>query len=221
MELPEIVRRVGIIDRKKIVYIEEYVLQYLQIYRSEEKEKQERIGLYGKHECRENVDIYMIYFVYPETEEQQTIGEKYEKIGYLRHKCHLEQGEMTLTGEKSMGTISGYYIFYDTNERMKDYLSKYYESKLRQENLTFSRSEFYKMNEEKSEVSELIALSQRKIGQSMSIYSLIRMATIGILIIFCAIAVTTINASDKMSDFVQTIAQTNEWVENEHRQEEP
>lgn len=208
MELPAIARRIGTIDRKQIVYIEEYVLQYLRTYGCDESSDGERISLYGKHESREGVNVYIIYTACRETEEQemadiamvkQTEESDYEKIGYLHRRCHSAEtdetnarNELVLTGGSRIGRLTGYYIFYHNNEDMKDYLARQYENQLGQARRP---------------------LTQQRVNGRL--YTFIRMAALCIIIIFCIIAITTINAPGKMDDFVQTIMQTSTWAENE------
>lgn len=228
MELPEIARRIGTIDRNRIVYIEEYVLQYLKTYGYENLSDEERISLYGRHEYREGINIYIIYAACRESEEQmlwETSSKdkenyNYERIGRLRHKSHSaatqQAKEVALKGENQAGPLQGYYIFYDSNEKMKDYLAQHYEQQMGQVQKPIIEEQPDDVNARtaKEELAELIALSRSNIGQPSFLYRWIRMAVICILIIFCAIAVTTINAHHKMGDFVQTIIQTNEWMEN-------
>lgn len=229
MELPEIARRIGTIDRTRIVYIEEYVLQYLRTYGCEDISKEEVISLYGRHERREGVNIYIIYAACRETQEHEmrqettenkAVEEIYVKIGSLRHRCPTnvtkDKQEVLLEGEHHVGALKGYYVFYDSNEWMKDYLVQHYEKKLQQVQQPIVQKECYTNIEAQTtqeELAELIALSHSSVGQAHRFYRWIRMAVVCILIIFCAIAVTTINEPNKMEDFVQTIRQTSEWAE--------
>lgn len=56
--------------------------------------------------------------------------------------------------------------------------------------------------------AELVALSSKWERDTDTPFIWIRIAAIGILAIFCAIAVITINEYDKIMDFVQTAAWT-------------
>ena len=67
--------------------------------------------------------------------------------------------------------------------------------------------------------AELVALSnetymERTLEES-PIYSFIRAVVIVIFIIFCAIAVTTVNSFEKMQDFSNTAVQMNESMKQE------
>lgn len=57
------------------------------------------------------------------------------------------------------------------------------------------------------EAASKVGMAEEEKGQmdETSPYLWIRIAAIGILVIFCAIAVTTINEYDKMNDFVRII----------------
>lgn len=229
MELPQIARRIGTIERNQIVYIEEYVLQYLRTYGCENISKDVEISLYGKYEFREGVNIYIIYAVCQKSEEDemlQIIGESkdtediYIKIGSLHYRNTTniaeESREVFLQGKKTVGSLKGYYIFYDSNEWMKDYLVRHYERKLENKNKSDRWCEQHtdtKMQGAQTELPELTVLSCNHAGQACDFFHWIRMAVVCILIIFGAIAVTTINEHDKMKGFVQTIKQTYEWTE--------
>lgn len=227
MQLPEIARRVGTIDRKQIVYIEEYVLQYLKTYVQENLLMNERIILYGKSERREGTNIYIIYAVCREGDEQDVTERKdtkeiYEKIGYLWHRPHeaVQQAiNKTATEAQDKLSLSGYYVFFDVNEKMKDYLGQYYQKRLEQMKTPILQEASGQIEENILDPSagqaELIALNHETIQRPLPLYRMIRIAVVCIVIIFCSIAVTTINAYDKMEDFVQTIMFTSEWQESQ------
>ena len=63
MELPEIARKTGIIDNNRIVYIEDYVLQYLEILKQKEEVKEDKYLLYGKKLNVSEREVYVIYGV--------------------------------------------------------------------------------------------------------------------------------------------------------------
>ena len=50
MDLPIIFKEIGIVHEDRLVYIEEYVLQYLEILTGEENRKEEKIIFYGRSE---------------------------------------------------------------------------------------------------------------------------------------------------------------------------
>ena len=50
MDLPIIFKEIGIVHEDRLVYIEEYVLQYLEILTGEENRKEEKFLFYGRSE---------------------------------------------------------------------------------------------------------------------------------------------------------------------------
>lgn len=212
MALPEIVRRVGVIDRTRIVYIEEYVLQYLQTYTCRKEWNNERIGLYGKYEKREEVSIYIIYAACPETDEyrQQMQDEPVEKIGYLYRKDSIAiyHGREEAGGTGSRGMLTGYYIFYDVNERMKDYLGQFYADEL----MPIAKKRERHME---TEPAELTAADCDTSGQAPLLYKWLRIAAVCIIIVICTIAVATINRYDRMEDFARIMMQTSGWTQEQ------
>lgn len=214
MELPEIAGRAGTMDDDRIVYIEEYVLQYLKIIKQTELAKEDKFLLYGKKEKSLDREIYIIYGICRQEEWQHclgTEGKDYYLIGSLDMEI-LEEGDNfcrnIMLGNKNGGQpAGGYYVFYHADDKMKERLGEYYE-----ENRKHSR--YIAQREETGEkLAELVALSNEEQCSGAVLYIWIRMAAIGILIIFCAIAVVTINGYEKMNDFVQIAVQTAELME--------
>ena len=100
---------------------------------------------------------------------------------------------------------------------MGAYLSVYYEEEIKFK-IHHHKSE--KRREEQAipkKQAELVTLSddilmERTLEES-PIYSLIRAVVIVIFIIFCAIAVTTVNNFEKMKEFTNTAVQMNESID--------
>ena len=208
MELPEIARKTGIIDNNRIVYIEDYVLQYLEILKQKEEVKEDKYLLYGKKLNVSEREVYVIYGVCRPEEGKpayfKEAGKDYELVGRLDMEDRESCGRILVGSQNGGQPVKGYYVFYDADDKMKDCLSRYYEESIK-------RSRYITGKEQ--EKAELIALSSEERTEGASLYMWIRIAAIGILIIFCAIAVTTINGYDKISDFVQAVVQTNEMLE--------
>ncbi len=210
MDLPEISRKIGTVHEDRLVYIEEYVLQYLELLKKWENQE-ERIYFYGKRERTSKAETYIIYGICGQDEEEAGNGKKgkaYELIGSLDIRQWKKGNDLCrgmligIAGEER--TVDGYCIFYDADDKMKERLSRYYESSI------YRARNRDKKNPEQMDKrqAELVALSSKEGENTGSPFLWIRAAAIGILIIFCAIAVITVNEYDKMIDFVQTAAWT-------------
>ena len=210
MELPEAASLVGKIEENRIIYIEDYALQYLKALRKEGVVEGDKFALYGTRRDDEGKEVYIIYGICGLGEQQynqEKTDQGYEWIGELeagRGRAGEEPGKIFLTGRKnSRHPVSGYYIFYDENDKMKARLGEYYEE-------CVNRGRYKEATGKKA---ELVALSMKEQSEEISLYTWIRIAVTAILIIFCAIAVTTINEYDKMSNFAQAAVHTGEMIE--------
>lgn len=210
MDLPEISRKIGTVHEDRLVYIEEYVLQYLELLKKRENQE-ERISFYGKRERTSKAETYIIYGICGQDEEEawnRKKGNVYELIGSLDIRQWKKGNDLCrgmligIAGEER--TVDGYCIFYDADDEMKERLSRYYESSI------YRVQGRDKKNPEQMDKrqAELVALSSKEGENTSSPFLWIRAAAIGIFIIFCAIAVITVNEYDKMMDFVQTAAWT-------------
>ncbi len=215
MELPEIVCKAGVVEDNRIVYIEDYALQYLKILKQEENVGEDKYILYGRKEQAAGKEIYIIYGAGRPDEEDELgfkdVRKGYERIGRLdmtswKQEKEIVKGLVMGTGGNGQ-PVKGYYIFYDADEKMKDCLSKYYEGKINRSRYTAHRGRLI------GKQAELVALCSNEQTSGVSLYIWIRIVVIGILAVFCAIAVITINDYDKISDFVQAAVQTTEMIE--------
>ena len=215
MELPKAAGKVGVIEDDKVIYIEDYALQYIKVLRQKGFIKEDKYLLYGKKDKKSGKEWYIIYGICRLEEESRLWmkedGNGYEWIGNVDTALWEREGsgcDGILVGTKEGGQpIKGYYIFYDADDKMKDCLSGYYEESM-------SRSRYIPQREtEIGTKAELVALSSKEQPAEVSLYLWIRIAAIGILVVFCAIAVTTINGYDKISNFVQAAVRTSEIME--------
>ena len=206
MKLPEAVRMVGVIEQDRVIYIEDYVLQYLNFCkekRSLEKQtalEQEEILLYGRKRISPNGEVFIIYGACPEKRQQeggQAIGH-FDSLGRVDMEIWGREAngcQGILIGEKEKEKIpAGYYIFYDGNEEMKEYLGRCY---------TVDRG--------KREASQ--RLQSVKVQEESLIYIPIRIAVLCILTIICAMAVTTVNRYGSLEDFIQKAVYTSKPME--------
>ena len=123
MKLPTMVKQIGAVDGNEKVYIEDYVYAYLNELKAEKKNLPLRAALFGHVYHKENQTFYLVYgavsivdeLAYGRSEEQvrKEYFEEYELIGYV----NIYGNKQELPGKKD-----GYYIFYDKNEAMQNYL---------------------------------------------------------------------------------------------------
>lgn len=179
MQLPAMVRLVGKISGEDRVYVEDYVYTYLHELKSDDEKLPIRVALYGHIFQNESRKFFMVYgaasvideLANGKDEEQvrKEFFEEYELIGYV----NIYGNKQEWPGKKN-----GYYIFYETNEPMQNYLLSCFERK--------------KRNPVPAEKS------------SFSLGEAIRKLFYGACIIILTIAVTTINDYDKMYEFMET-----------------
>ena len=188
MQLPEIVKQVGKTNDKERVYLEDYVYAYLRELKKEAGALPGRAALFGHVYHKNNRSFYMIYGAASvigglergKNEEQvrrEFFGD-YELIGYVN---------IYAKGRELPGKKEGFYIFYEKNEPMQNYLLSCYEQK--------NKEQENKKTQKKS---------GRRDGRSFSIKNTAKKIFYGGCIIILAIAVTTINDYNKMHGFVES-----------------
>lgn len=178
MQLPEMVRLVGKINGEDRVYMEDYVYTYLHDLKQDWEKIPIRVALFGHVYQNTGRKFYMIYgaaSVIDELangrDEEQVRKEffsEYELIGYV----NIYGKNQEWPGKKN-----GYYIFYESNESMQNYLIACFKRKNRR--------------------NDAIKKEPFSFGDT------IRKIFYGAGIILLTLAVTTINDYDKMQGFVE------------------
>lgn len=130
MRLPWIVRQIGNASGKDRIYIEDYACSFLENCRKEESLLPVRAALYGYALQKGESHIYLIYGVshivaeLQQGRSQEQIREmffpEYELIGYV----NLYAGQTMLENPASQDTSgkAGFFIFYENNEAMQNYM---------------------------------------------------------------------------------------------------
>ncbi|MCM1136444.1 MAG: hypothetical protein NC400_12820 [Clostridium sp.] len=134
MQLPGIVKQVGRTSGRERVYVEDYVYTYLQGLKKEAGPIPLRAALFGHAYQKNSCSFYMIYGAACVTrgleqgkDEEQLRKEYFENfdlIGYVN---------VYTKGRDLPGKGDGYYIFYEKNEPMQNYLLSCYEAKNREQ----------------------------------------------------------------------------------------
>ena len=204
MQLPTMVKQIGRIKGDERVYLEDYVCTYLNELKREKEVFPLRVALFG-HVCRkENRKFYLIFgaasvideLEYGRNEEQvrKEYFEEYELIGYV----NIYGNKQKLPGSKE-----GYYIFYDKNEAMQNYLIFCYE-----------RSRKYEDGKtDKDKTTEKLIHLHRK-HSFFSVGDLFKRLIYGSCIIILTIALSAINDYNKMYGFVEMAGRAVALVEN-------
>ncbi len=193
MQLPTMVKQIGRVDSNERVYIEDYVYAYLNELKAEKSNLPLRAALFGHVYHRENRNFYLVYGAVSVVDElangrgeeqvRKEYFEEYELIGYV----NIYGNKQELPGKKE-----GYYIFYDKNESMQNYLLFCYKQKNRK-----------RVN--KNEISHTGEDDLRffRTASRVSLIDFIKRLIYGGCIIILSIAVTTINDYKKMYGFVE------------------
>ncbi len=193
MQLPEMVRLVGKITGEDRVYVEDYVYTYLHELKSDDEKLPIRAALFGHVFQNEERKFFMVYgaasvideLANGRDEEQirKEFFEEYELIGYV----NIYGSKQEWPGKKN-----GYYIFYETNEPMQNYLLACFERKKRKP-VPIEKTSF-------------------------SIGDAIRKLFYGAGIILLTVAVSTINDYDKMQGFVVTTDKAITMIKTERQE---
>lgn len=216
MQLPTMVRQIGKINGDERVYLEDYVCTYL----NELKRKREgfplRVALFGHAFRKEDRKFYLIFgaasvideLEYGRNEEQvrREYFEEYELIGYV----NIYGNKQKMPGPKD-----GYYIFYDRNEAMQNYLIFCYERSEKHGDGEKDKAD--KGNKKETEdtgktAEELIHLHRKH--SLFSIGDMIKRLIYGSCVIILALAVSAINDYHKMYGFVEMTGRAAALAEN-------
>ena len=187
--MPNIVKRIGCVDEINRVYIEDYAYSYLNGLQAKTDILPLRAALFGHIIRKENTCCYMIYgascvveeLEYGRSEEQvrKEFFEDYELIGYVN----------IIKNKRPVSEPSkGYFVFYESNEAMQNYLSFCYEREKKTKKKDRMIEGFIKPCQEK-----------RRACAGEMIRQIVALACVIIL----AMAVCAVNDYDKMYGFVE------------------
>lgn len=189
MKMPDIVKRIDCVDDKNRVYIEDYVYSYLNGLQAKTDIFPLRVALFGHVIQKENACSYMIYgascvveeLAYGRNEEQvqKEFFEGCELIGYVN---------ITRNKQPVSENGKGYFVFYESNEAMQNYLSFCYERE--------------KKSKKRDEVIENFTRPCQENKKTCAVERLRQIFTLTLVVIL-AMAVCAVNDYDKMYGFVE------------------
>lgn len=206
MKLPGIVKRIGTIEGECRVYVEDYVYTYLNELRLKKDIIPIRAALFGRVQQKENKCYYFVYgatcvveeLTYGRNESQvrEEFFPEYELIGYVNI-----YGEKQILPDKS----KGYFVFYESNEAMQNYLISCYQRENEKEQAKFA-------SDRGSSGAQLRAAG---VGKVSTIGSVLKKILYSVCIMILTIAVITINDYDKMYGFMETAHRAVAMMETE------
>lgn len=211
--LPQNIYRIGQPGHQKKIFIEEYVISYLQETVKKIKEPQ-IIVFFGDGYKSDGIKYYFLkgaaghrvsdrllkktdafYF--------QKIGKRYfpalKGIGwyYIDSKNKEILDILREMQEQNFHDINGYYLFFERNEGMEEYLF-HYQQKRRYHAPVLGERKVGKRQLRKRDV-------WKKLSPVLAV-QVLNMISLCILIICCIIAVTTLNQYDKMKQLEETVS---------------
>ena len=140
MELPKHTTQVGTIAANKKMYLEDYCISYMKQLTEEFPEDRKQIALYGTVEKEKSVEYTFVYgaallgkgrgrtdsLTNSQKDEAESIRKEffsdYQLVGIVISTDAVNENIFWLgNGNKSI-PMDGYYIFYDTNEAMLNFM---------------------------------------------------------------------------------------------------
>lgn len=194
MKLPEIIRQIGTEQSDRRVYIEDYVYAYLQKLRANQEILPLRVALYGRACVKEQKKYYFIYGAAGVIEELEQ-GRDEEQVRQKFFPEHTLIGYVNIYGKRAElpDKRDGYFIFYENNEEMKEYLVSCYERNRRQ-------------IEEEGILELPQAVLPRGKRKMFPVWEVLKNFLYGCLVILLTIAVTTINDYQKIAGFTKAVS---------------
>ncbi len=233
METSNIVIHKGEKDEKYQLYVEDYVMSYLKKQGSDQRNR--KIFFFGKRELREKK-----YYIYGAGLQRQIAHfADYEKLHEITCRYVMDMPVFSVQEKNRTYELTGYYIFYHSNEAMQNYLIALRTEQEKEE--TAQRTEF--QNTGYGEIGDrqieravhteqrIFAMKKQRqqekernnAGTSTSLRTrpgvkggLIAIQLTAIFIVLAAIAINTTNSYDKLEDLNQAAVEVFFAMENEN-----
>ncbi len=140
MELPKHTTQVGTIAANKKLYLEDYCISYMKQLAEECPEERKQIALYGTVQREKNVEYAFVYgaallgkgrgrtdsLTNSQKEESESFREDffadYQLVGIVISTDAVNENIFWLGNGNKAIPMDGYYIFYDTNEAMLNFM---------------------------------------------------------------------------------------------------
>ena len=203
MTLPSIIKKMGNITGENRVYIEDYAYSYLNALGEKSNGLPVRAALYGHAFTREEKRFFLIYGASHVVEELQD-GRTQEQIQRDFFPEYSLIGYVNIYPGRRLSEKDGYFVFYEANEPMQNYLVSCYKKRqkqTRQEALTAQAEE---------EKKESRAVFQKRIFPGTffdRVGEVLKKALLFFLTVLAAASVLTISNYAGMHDFTRMAAQ--------------
>lgn len=229
--LPQNICLVGQADNNRKIFVEEYVISYLQKIANFRKEPQ-IIVFFGDGYEREGVKYYFLKgaashrasdIMLKRTDEFyfQTVGKQYfpelKGIGWY----YMEEGYSEMLKilqdmrEQNFGNIKGYYMYFEKNCAMEEYLGNQTLKPNHYENVIKKVVMPGKRVKKSLLLRKHLINSESKGPAPMLAVQVLNMVSLFILIICCIIVVTTLNQYDKMKQLEETVTYLETSIEEQ------
>lgn len=204
-EVPVNTRAVGMPGGTYLLYLEDYVHTFIRkLYEDKEKQNQEcAVFLYG-YEFDEAGRHYLIVSGAVEKESSVTSGERFFPSCYCIGEAGIVQGRdaefgmeaVLLNGKKVI--LDNYYIYYDQNEEMQNYLIEW--------NLNKQK---YRIRNEMDDTVRLGKMAQAYNREEVKVnflWNVMNVLSLGFVVCVMAYAIISINNYHKMKDMETTLS---------------
>lgn len=204
-EVPVNTRTVGTPGGTYLLYLEDYVHTFIRkLYEDKEKQSQEcAVFLYG-YEFDEAGRHYLIVSGAAEKESPVTPGEHFFSSCYCIGEAEIVQGKdaefgleaVLLNGKRVI--LDNYYIYYDQNEEMQNYLIEW--------NLNKQK---YRIRNEMDDTVRLGKMAQAYNREEVKVnflWNVMNVLSLGFVVCVMAYAIISINNYHKMKDMEKTLS---------------
>ena len=194
MHLPNIVKQIGKTDGEEKVYVEDYVYTYLNELKKEKEIFPVRVALFGNIYRKGKKKFYLVYGASCVIDELEC-GRDEEQVRKEYFQEHELIGYVNIYGKNHElpGNKEGYYVFYEKNEAMQNYLLLCYQRKEK------GRSVRETVRQDASGDMHLLMPKR----WTVLVGDTIRKIFYGGCIIILAAAVTAVNDYGKINGFVE------------------
>lgn len=201
MEKPETIIHKGGKEEKYNIYLEGYVLSYLQDMAKDEKsvlfygyKDGGKYAIWGAGKC-----------------EDSTFFKEYELLNEI--SCEWTEEGLILSVDEGNGkyTLNGYDIFYGSNEGMQNCILKMRQEQKAQPDINCRK---------KAEVEEMPKEAEEIIRRTGRLHGWISMQLCGLFILLCAIVITSTDSYDKLLKLGKTTKEVFFAMENQTVREE-
>lgn len=216
MEASDIFIHKGEKEEKYQLYVEDYVMSYLKNYRTTDR----RIFFYGERKLRENK-----YYIYGAGQQEQiSYFENYELLDEIICRYVMDMPVFSVKENSGTYELKGYYIFYQSNDAMQNYMveqRKNVESKEKKEDKRVrpiadaGRRDKNKLNEGRNPAQ----VQFREKNHEKSGNGLMTVQLSAIFIIIAAIAINSTNSYAKLKDLGRSAVEVFFVLENQEAAE--